>query len=158
MEIDRNSAGVAFPPPLVFAGALLLGIGLGRHIGDPGIPLLSRGTLHGTGLLALLLGLGILFSATGLFARVRTDPRPWKAAEALVTDGVYRWTRNPMYLGMALIHAGIALWLDSLAGLLALVPVVAAIQRWAIAPEEAYLAARFGDAYGAYRARVRRWI
>jgi len=84
--------------------------------------------------------------------------KPWKASSAFVTEGVYRWTRNPMYLGMALAYAGAALLLDSLVALLLLIPLVFVIQKEVIAREEAYLEDRFGERYRRYKADVRRWF
>jgi protein-S-isoprenylcysteine O-methyltransferase Ste14 len=80
------------------------------------------------------------------------------AASSLVTGGIYRWTRNPMYLGMALALAGWGLYLGNF-GALALVGLfVMYIDRYQIDPEERALTARFGDAFAAYRRRVRRWL
>lgn len=158
MDIDSDSARVKFPPPLVFLGTLLAGLALGGLLGQPRVPILSHSLQNLLGWLAIVLGTGTMMSAVGLFRRAGIEPRPWKATSGLVTDGVYRWTRNPMYLGMALIYAGIALVVDSLVALLLLVPVVLLIQREVIAREEGYLEAKFGQPYRAYRASVRRWI
>jgi protein-S-isoprenylcysteine O-methyltransferase Ste14 len=157
MDIDQDSAGVKFMPPAAFVGTLVVGLALGRFLGSPDLPL-SHSTERGIGWLAVVLGIGIVVSAIGLFRSAGTDPRPWKRSTAFVTDGVYRWSRNPMYFGMALAYAGIAVWLDSLVALLLLIPLVFVIQREVIAREEAYLAAKFGAPYLAYKASVRRWI
>ena len=158
MQIDDNSPRVRFPPPLVFIGTLLAGMALEKWMGSPEIPLIGYGLLHTLGMLAVVLGIGIILSAHGLFFRSKTDTRPWKASDTLVIEGVYKWTRNPMYLGMALTYAGIAMLLDSLTVLGLLVPVIVIITREVIEPEEAYLERRFGEPYRAYRASVRRWI
>ncbi|MEI9849700.1 MAG: isoprenylcysteine carboxylmethyltransferase family protein [Sphingomonas sp.] len=158
MDIDKNSAGVRFPPPLVYIGALLAGLALERLIGRPGIPLFGNYLEHTLGWLAVAAGLAIMLTAIGLFRKAETERMPWKPATALVTDGVYRWTRNPMYLGMALVYAGIALLLDSLVTLLLLIPLVFVIQKEVIEREERYMEARFGDAYRAYKASARRWV
>ena len=105
---------------------------------------------------------GVLVSVIGVlqFRRARTTVNPLQpeAASSLVTGGIYRWTRNPMYLGMALALAGWGLYLGNF-GALALVGVfVMYIDRYQIDPEERALAARFGDAFAAYRRRVRRWL
>jgi protein-S-isoprenylcysteine O-methyltransferase Ste14 len=158
MQIDQDSARVKLPPPLVFLGALLVGLVLGHLVGNPRVPLLSHSLQNLLGWLAIVLGAGTGLSGASLFRRVGTELKPWKPSTALVTDGVFRWTRNPMYLGMALLYAGIALVVDSLVALLLLIPVVLVIQREVIEREEAYLETRFGDRYRAYRATVRRWI
>jgi len=157
MDIDQDSAGVKFMPPAAFAGTLVAGLALGRFLGSPDLPL-SHATERGIGWLAAILGVGIVFSAIGLFRSAGTDPQPWKRTTALVTEGVYRWSRNPMYFGMALAYAGVAIWLDSLVTLLLLIPLVFVIQREVIEREEAYLTAKFGERYLAYKGSVRRWI
>ena len=75
-----------------------------------------------------------------------------------MTGGVFRLTRNPMYLGMALILAAWALWLGNAGGALLLAGFVAFIGRFQIAPEERALRAHFGEEFDAYARRVRRWI
>jgi protein-S-isoprenylcysteine O-methyltransferase Ste14 len=157
MQIEQDSAGVKFAPPIAFIGALVAGLVLGKLVGSPGLPL-HDSTERGIGWLAAILGVGIVFSAIGLFRAAGTDPQPWKRSSALVTDGVYRWSRNPMYFGMALAYAGVAIWMDSLVSLLLLIPLVIVIQKEVIEREEAYLAARFGERYQLYRSSVRRWI
>ena len=76
----------------------------------------------------------------------------------MVTDGIYRYSRNPMYLGMALLLAAWALWLGNAAALLGIVLFVALINRYQIRPEERILAAKFGDDYRNYCRRTRRWL
>jgi len=83
---------------------------------------------------------------------------PTKASTALVTDGIYSWTRNPMYLGLSLILVGIGLATGSAWFLVALPIAVFAVTKLAIEPEEVYLANKFGAAYEAYKSRVRRWF
>ncbi len=157
MTNDSDNANVRFPPPLIYLGFLLLGIWAGRSMDLPGLGLepAARNLL---GWLVTGIGMVVNFGGAGLFHRLRTAIIPFKPATRLVTSGIYRWTRNPMYLGMALLYAGIAILFDSLLALLLLIPVVAIIQLHVIAREEAYLERAFGDEYRAYKARVRRWI
>ena len=158
MQVDRDSPGIRFPPPFVFLGVLALGLLTDQVSWLPlSLPLGEK--LEKTlSWLALVAGAGIILTALGLFRKAGTDSKPWKASSALVTDGVYRWTRNPMYLGMALIYAGIAIRADSVVTLLLLAPVIYVIQREVILREEAYMESRFGAAYRDYCARVRRWF
>ena len=112
---------------------------------------------------ALVLGLaGGITSAAGVlhFRRAGTtiDPMRPDAASVLVSAGVYRFTRNPMYLGMLLVLLGWAVYLSSLPAMVLPAAFVLYLNRFQIAPEERALAARFGDAYEAYRRRVRRWL
>ncbi len=153
MKVEQDSPGVGFPPPLAFAGTLVAGLAMGGW----GIPLGSK-LEHLLGWLALVAGGSILLTAIGLFRRAGTNPQPWKSTSRIVTTGVYRWTRNPMYLSMALIYVGIALLNDSAVCLVLLVPLLFVIQRQVIEREEAYLEARFGRPYLDYKASARRWF
>ncbi|MDP9618021.1 MULTISPECIES: isoprenylcysteine carboxylmethyltransferase family protein [Stenotrophomonas] len=94
------------------------------------------------------------------FRRVGATVNPLRpaASSVLVTHGVYRYTRNPMYLGQATVLAGAMLYLQNLAALLAVPLFVLYINRWQIVPEERALSARFPEAYAAFRQRVRRWL
>ncbi|MBM69710.1 MAG: hypothetical protein CME43_09570 [Haliea sp.] len=106
----------------------------------------------------LLAGLAMLVVAGGLFKRAGTDLIPFRNVSALVTTGVYRFTRNPMYLGMAAILLGVAVTVGSSLALL-VPPLFMAIVEWRyIRPEEALLQDLFPEDYPAYRARVRRWL
>jgi protein-S-isoprenylcysteine O-methyltransferase Ste14 len=105
-------------------------------------------------------GLGVIAVAIAQFVRARTtvDPLHPEEASALVEGGVFRLTRNPMYLGMALILGAWAVWLGNGASALLVAGFVAYISRFQIAPEERALRGRFGEAFEAYARRVRRWI
>jgi len=109
-----------------------------------------------------LAALGTTFSVSGAlaFRRAKTTKNPMKpqAASSLVTAGVYKITRNPMYLGLALLLLGWAAFLWSAWALLGPVIFVGYISRFQIAPEERVLASLFGSEYSAYKANVRRWL
>ena len=92
------------------------------------------------------------------FVRARTAVMPHLPASRLVTAGPYRFTRNPMYLGITLAYAGLALLIDTAWPLLLLPAVLALLMVVVVRREERYLERAFGDAYRAYRDRVRRWI
>ncbi|MBM3517557.1 MAG: isoprenylcysteine carboxylmethyltransferase family protein [Alphaproteobacteria bacterium] len=106
----------------------------------------------------LALGCGGMTAAISRLRRHRTPVETWRPSAALVTDGVYHLSRNPIYVSLSLIYAGIGVALDSLWALAVLAPLLVVIRYGVIAPEERYLAARFGDAYRAYRRSVRRWL
>jgi protein-S-isoprenylcysteine O-methyltransferase Ste14 len=120
-------------------------------------------TLPGRMPLALaiaLAGVAIALAGVAAFRRRRTtvDPRTPERASAIVDTGVYRVSRNPMYVGMLTVLVGWAVFLANWAALLMLPAFVAYIHRFQIVPEERALTARFGPAYAAYQARVRRWL
>jgi protein-S-isoprenylcysteine O-methyltransferase Ste14 len=147
---------VIAPPPLVFAGFLAAGVLADRYVSGWSLPLPALLT-QAAGLLG---GAGIVFlaGALGLFRRAGTRPEPWQPTAAIVTSGVYRMTRNPMYVGMALVYAAVALALGSPLALALLPATVLVIHRGVILREERYLERKFGDEYRAYKAHVRRWL
>jgi len=106
----------------------------------------------------LVAGLTLLVFAGGLFKRAGTDMIPFREVSALVTSGVYRFSRNPMYLGMAAILLGCAVTVGAATALL-IPPLFMVIVEWRyIRPEENLLADLFPEEYPAYRQRVRRWL
>ena len=143
-------------PPLLFLGCLLAGWGLGFLRTLPiGLPDAPRFLLAGLLFLAAvsLGGWGLLtFRCQG------TTPEPNGVASALLISGPFRFTRNPLYVALSSTLVSFALCLDS-AWVLLMVPVlVALLDRLVIAREEVRLRAQFGEAYGAYLQRVRRWL
>ncbi len=106
--------------------------------------------------------LGAACDSAGLiaFLRSRTTINPMRpaATRALVTSGIYRFTRNPMYVGLLLFLTAWGIFLSSGWALLAAPLCGGYLTRFQVVPEEKVLAERFGSAYDAYRARVRRWL
>jgi protein-S-isoprenylcysteine O-methyltransferase Ste14 len=111
-----------------------------------------------SGGLLIVFGLCLLVFANGRFTRAGTGVIPFRNVSALVTDGIYRYTRNPMYLGMVAVLLGCAITVG--AGTTLVIPPAFAviIELRFIRPEEAMLRALFPEQYPAYCARVRRWI
>lgn len=158
IEIDKDSAGVKIPPPLAFAGTLVAGLMIDKFSWwKLGLPL-GEDMEQMLGISAFVAGFAIMMTALGLFKKAGTDPKPWKPDTAFVTDGVYRWTRNPMYLGMGLIYLGLAIYCDSLISVALIFPLFVWITREVVEREEAYMAAKFGEPYLAYKAATRRWF
>jgi protein-S-isoprenylcysteine O-methyltransferase Ste14 len=157
MAAEKDSVGERFPPPFVYLGALLLGLAAEWFV-----PLRSFGLdwwlLVATGALPLVAGAAVMLAAAGLFRRLGTNVRLSQPTTAIATTGPYGWTRNPMYLGMALIYAGLAIGLDGPIAFALLPLVLIAIQTQVIAREERYLETKFGDDYRRYKAEVRRWL
>jgi protein-S-isoprenylcysteine O-methyltransferase Ste14 len=110
------------------------------------------------GLLPLALGIALNLIADGAFRDAKTTVKPFQESATLVTDGVYRFSRHPMYLGFVLILLGLAILLGSVIPFL-IVPIFAiVIDRVFIVAEERMLAEKFDQAWLAYKARVRRWL
>ena len=157
MTPETGPPGPLLPPPiwaLLFAGAM---VGAARLA--PGLAFDVPGRPWIAGLLVAA-GLGVDLSALLQFRRHRTtiDPTRPGRASALVTTGIYRLTRNPMYVGMAIVLTGIAVWTGSALALV-LVPVfVWVLTAWQIRPEEAAMRTLFGEAFDAYAAAVPRWL
>ena len=110
----------------------------------------------------LLIAAGVLVAVLGVleFRRAGTTVNPMSPERAsnVVTSGVYRWSRNPMYLGMASVLAGLALAVGSATGLLVTAGFCAYLSRFQIAPEERRLLEVFGEPYARYLRQVRRWL
>jgi protein-S-isoprenylcysteine O-methyltransferase Ste14 len=150
-----DTAGVIAPPPLIYLTALGAGFGLDAIIGTGSLP--SRVAVP-VGAASIITGAALMGSFVQAFQRARTPLDPYKPSEAIVTDGPYRRTRNPGYLGMALTYAGIALVTNAPWVLVVLPVAIAVIDRGVIAREERYLERKFGTPYVDYKRRVRRWI
>jgi protein-S-isoprenylcysteine O-methyltransferase Ste14 len=148
-------SGVIAPPPLIFLAGLAVGFGLQALLPDTSLPGAVRWVL---GAVLLLAGLALLFSFERAFHLKGTAANPWRPTTAIATDGPYRLTRNPAYVGMALVYIGIALLADALWVLLPLPLVLLIIDRGVIAREERYLERKFGQEYLDYKRRVRRWV
>jgi protein-S-isoprenylcysteine O-methyltransferase Ste14 len=145
------------PPPVV---ALLMAAamwGIRQTTPPVDIPMVVRAGIASAFAVA---GIGIALWGVIAFRRARTTVNPLKpeSASSLVTSGVYRFTRNPMYVGMGLVLIAWAFLLSSAMALLGPVVFVLYMNRFQIEPEERALAIRFGDAFLNYRATVRRWL
>lgn len=150
-----DNPGVHVPPPLFYVAAIGGGALLRRSapltIGWDAPRIIAAWIF--IGLFAALMTWSFIW-----FARRRTTIIPDKPAKALVLEGQFRFTRNPLYLSMALLTIGAGLWLNTWWVLILLVPAVILVDRLVIAREEAYLRRRFGAEYDPFTARVRRWM
>jgi protein-S-isoprenylcysteine O-methyltransferase Ste14 len=151
MMTSDDSPRVFLPPPLIFAGLLAIGLFLDRYP-------VSIAAVEIVGYALASFGVGLIANAIGLFRSSKTRPEPWQPSSALVSRGVYRFTRNPMYLGMAMLSLGIALIFSSLVGSVMAVVAAVVIDRAVVTREEAYLKRRFGQDYLNYSRSVRRWL
>lgn len=155
----KRGPGIKVPPPAIFLTAFLIGLWLDAAIfririaGDD-----SRRVLLIVGL--VLLAIGAVVAAWGAltFRRHGTSMLPYRAASSLVQTGPFRFSRNPMYLGMALGHIGGAAALNAMWPIILLPMALVALYSIVIVKEEAHLADTFGEAYAGYQKRVRRWI
>lgn len=152
-----TSLEARIPPPIVALVIALAMWGISRVA-----PVLPTPAALRLGAAAAILLVGIGFSIAGMraFRRAQTTVNPMKPelASSLVTSGVYRITRNPMYVGLSCDLVAWALYLSSAWALLGPVAFVLYTRRFQIEPEERTLAKLFGDDYAAYQAEVRRWL
>jgi protein-S-isoprenylcysteine O-methyltransferase Ste14 len=153
---ERDKAGVVAPPPLIYAGTLLLGVLLSRRFPIPF--LLPRAVARATGWLLVVGGVVLLGWFEWAMRRAGTPTNPYKPSSGIVTDGPFRYTRNPAYLSMTTIYAGIAALARASWALLLLPVALGVIRRGVIEREERYLERKFGEEYLRYKASVRRWI
>ncbi|WP_332658115.1 methyltransferase family protein [Brevundimonas sp.] len=164
-----DTPGVIAPPPLIYLGFLLAGWGLAELGARPeaagaGLDWLAAGfglemaARRGIALTLIVGGLLLDGMAAGLFRRRGTAVEPWKPSTALIIEGPYRFSRNPIYLGFAITYVGLAIAMNSWIALILLVPCLFVIDRFVIRREEHYLSLKFGAAYDAYRQKVRRWL
>ncbi|MCZ6757918.1 MAG: isoprenylcysteine carboxylmethyltransferase family protein [Bacteroidetes bacterium] len=142
-------------PPVYFLMAIIIMVSL--HFFAP-ITIVVTSPWNLLGVLPAGVALILMLYAAYSFKRAQTTIKPFQESSALVTSGVYSFTRNPMYLSMGLILVGIAIWLGSLSSWIIIIPFIFLITRVFIGTEEKMLAETFGSDYEEYRLRVRRWI
>jgi protein-S-isoprenylcysteine O-methyltransferase Ste14 len=143
------------PPPLIYVVPLVVSLGLRKWL--PGIPIAQSARRIVSVLLIAGGGALIAWFARSM-QQAQTPINPTKPVKTLVTEGPFEFSRNPGYLGMATVYAGLALMLNSLSAILALPVALLVMTRGVIEPEEVYLDKRFGEDYRSYRTRVRRWL
>jgi protein-S-isoprenylcysteine O-methyltransferase Ste14 len=154
-DAAADNAGVRFPPPFLYALAVLGGYLLNRRWP---LPVGEGGLVRALAWVLTAGWLALTVSSIGNFRRFGTSIVPVKPSAALVVAGPYRFTRNPMYVGMAALTVALALFMDSWWLIVLLLPVLVIVRVFVIAPEERYLERRFGADYLRYTQRVRRWL
>jgi protein-S-isoprenylcysteine O-methyltransferase Ste14 len=149
----RDHPGVIAPPPLI----AILAIGAGWLIGQA-VPLPLPGWALWPGIVLAGAGVTLALWAERCFKAIGTNAMPWKPTTAIAQAGPYRFTRNPMYLGLLAAQAGTGLVLREGWVVLLVVATFAVLHAGVVLREERYLSAKFGAEYDAYRTRTRRWI
>jgi protein-S-isoprenylcysteine O-methyltransferase Ste14 len=153
--ISSDAPSVKIIPPLVYLAGIVIGFLASIWMPTKVVPNLLAWTVGG---ILVFCGAVLTGSAVLKFKDAGTTVRPDRAASTLVIAGPYKITRNPMYLGLAFVYAGIAIAGQSVWALILLAVVLIIVQRGAIEPEEAFLEKRFGADYLSYKEKVRRWI
>jgi len=157
-QSKQGGARVRLPPPLVFLGLLVAGFSVDAAVFRRVSLALAGWPRMLAGAPLALAGLALVLAANQWFRRTGQDPAPWRPSPELIVRGIYRHTRNPMYIGMALFQAGVGTASSApTVALLALVGL-AIVHVTAVLPEESYLTEKFGEPYERYKASVPRYL
>jgi protein-S-isoprenylcysteine O-methyltransferase Ste14 len=157
-QAARDNAGVIAPPPVIALATVFGGL-----VMDWEVPFFVLGPYFSwpvrlsLGGLLIAAGVVLAMAAERRFRSVGTNVPPWKPALALATGGIYQWLRNPMYVGLGLMVAGIGIGLGSEWTLILLAPAAWLMHNGVVLREERYLEAKFGDDYRHYKASVPRY-
>jgi protein-S-isoprenylcysteine O-methyltransferase Ste14 len=154
-EPSEDKVGVRIPPPLLFLIPILASVII-EYFAPTTFVVGPVRWIAGS----LLVGCGLALNVAGFITQKRagTDPIPFHPTTKIVSHGVYRFSRNPMYIGFAFWTLGLAVLLNSIWALCAVPIGLVLIDRLVVAREEMYLERKFGDEYLSYKRRVRRWI
>jgi protein-S-isoprenylcysteine O-methyltransferase Ste14 len=153
-----DNPGLIAPPPLIYVGSLLVGLLLNLLLPVKLLPKRRRGTGLIFGATSIGLGVMLARSAFQQMRRAKTNINPTQPTMAIVTEGPYRLTRNPIYVALTLLYAGISLLFNSFWSMLLLPFVLVLMNLGVIDREERYLEGKFGELYLNYKRSVRRWL
>jgi protein-S-isoprenylcysteine O-methyltransferase Ste14 len=152
-----SAAKVRVLPPFVFAGSFVTAVLITIVVHDWGI-YRYQGVRAVLGALLLITAAALLATCLRSMRRTGQNPSPKTPTPSLIVTGPWKWSRNPIYLGMTIFEAGLGFTMNNLWIVLASFIALAIVHRTAVLPEEAYLTALFGDAYREYQQRVRRYL
>ena len=155
MDSKNDHAQLVANPFLIY---IALGIGAALLQKLAPLPFLAPPSARITGLVIMIINLVIGLPAVRSMFAAQTSPNPGRPTTALVNSGPYRFSRNPMYIGLTLLYTGLMTFFRLPWGLVLLPLVILLITAWVIVPEEKYLEGKFGEEYSNYKTVVRRWI
>jgi protein-S-isoprenylcysteine O-methyltransferase Ste14 len=155
VEDDKKGPAVKVPPPLIFLTFLLIAYGIEQYLPfemgqSPILWAISVGTIT--------MGLATILHVAIMFRRAKTSIEPWKPTSAIITQGIYAYSRNPIYAGLCFVQIGLGFYLNSLWVVFSFLPAAILINHLVIKREECYLESKFGNEYLNYKERVRRWL
>lgn len=156
MQPNGDNPGVGVHPPLFFLSALLLGVVIDDRVHR--LVIFHHTHWRGLGLIAVLLGVALVAVGRRTMVKAGTNVNPTLPAIAIVDSGPFRFTRNPLYVGLTVIYVGLSILLNTWWSLLLLVPVWLVMHFKVVRREETYLEGKFGESYLSYRHRVRRYL
>jgi protein-S-isoprenylcysteine O-methyltransferase Ste14 len=152
---EGKTAGVITPPPVLYGAALIVALAL--HWFWP-LPIFRASVVRWLGIAVVALGLAVVLRVFRTMRAGGTNVDPRRPTTAIVTTGLFRFSRNPIYLGLTLMYLGLTLAFDTWWGLVLLVPLLLTMHRGVILREERYLEQTFGEQYRQYCSRVRRYL
>ncbi len=152
----QGGARVRIPPPLIFLGFIVLGVWL--HHRRPLVVAIPPIVRHVAAGLVGAAGAALVATSFNWFRRTGQNAAPWKPSPTLILQGPYKFSRNPMYLGMALVVLAPGVWMSDLWLAIFAAASLIVVRFTAVLPEETYLTERFGESYTQYLAKVRRWL
>jgi len=152
---DKRGPGLRFPPPLLPVGLIAAAWWLQQRAP---LPLSSTAQLWQFGLVTVAVALLLAIVALVHFLRAKTHVEPWHPTSTIIRNGIYRYSRNPIYLAFCIAAIGAAFIMNSWWGIIAVTPLAYLLQVLVIRKEEVYLEAKFGEPYLDYKRQVRRWL
>ncbi len=153
---ERGARVPPIPPPVYYGGAFAAGMTL--RLAGGGLSIGARPATAAIGAVVLAAGAALALAGIANVVRHRTTIVPHRPVTTLVTTGVYRISRNPMYTGLGVAYLGATLLADTWWPLVTFPLALLGVRGLVIGPEERHLAAKFGQTYIDYRTRVRRWL
>lgn len=150
-----DTAGLPVPPPFIFLAFLIVGLLLSAIFPTDLLPIALRLIL---GVAVMAIGLFIASRAFRVMRDAHTPIDPFEPTSAIVDDGPYRFSRNPIYLSLALAYLGLAIIVNAVWAIVLWPLVFIAVTYIIVVREEKYLEAKFGEVYTQYKSKVRRWI
>lgn len=155
MNQKNDHAQIVINPFLIYVALALCAFLAQKYILLPFIP---QSSARIAGVIIMVFNLSIGLPAVRGMLSAKTSPNPSRPTTSLILSGPYRFSRNPMYIGLTLLFAGLMIFFQNLWGILLLPVVIWLITIWVIVPEEEYLELKFGNEYLNYKSTVRRWI
>lgn len=155
VDEDKRGPGLKFPPPLLAIVVVLI-----TYLCDwvKPLPIVDAGSLWLSGSALIAIALILMVIALVQFLEAKTHIEPWRPTTRIIQDGIFRYSRNPIYVAFCIATAGGGLLLNSWWVIAGILPLVLLLQQLVIKREETYLESKFGKEYLDYKARVRRWI
>ena len=152
---DRRGPRIFVPPPLIMLSLLAAGWAAEQYWT---LQPFNSSWSEPLGITLLIISLLLLIAAALPFFLHKTSIEPWHPTSTIIQNGVYRFSRNPIYLAFCVASGGVGLYLNSLWMLVSVLPLVLILRYAVIRREENYLEGKFGDHYLQYKRRVRRWL